>query len=112
MSTWESVLITILSGLIGGGMVTGISALIRARSGAAGDITEAAGKMVKEYRTKIDEQGREIASLLARVEKLEKLAKCLDEVLSGAHLLVHQVRAHGDKPVYVPPDRDDIFGKE
>lgn len=38
-------------------------------------------------------------------KQIRKLTQQFDDVVAGAHRLVHQVQSHGSDPVYVPPER-------
>ncbi len=105
MNEWIQVVIALVAGFLGGGLLTGVGNLLKGRSGAARDFVEAAACQMEQYRKQIAELTAELAELKNRVLDLEKLAGMLDEVIIGAHRLVHQVRALGADPVYIPPER-------
>jgi hypothetical protein len=104
-STINLLIAAVVSGLFGGGLITGIGALIRSRSGAAKDLSDSAASLVKEYRERVDELSCELIQVKERLETLERIAQMFEDVLAGAHRLFHQVQSLGAIPVYVPPER-------
>ena len=99
-----TVLIAVISGLLGGGLLSGIATLIRGQSGAKKDISEAASELVEQYRKQVSELTSELEGVKKRLAGLEKIAQTLDDVIAGARRLVHQVRSLNAVPVYIPPD--------
>lgn len=81
----------------------------QAENNAADLVTKAALSLVEPLRRQLDglsaqsvEQAARIAALEKQVQSLERFA---DDLLSGSHRLVMQVRSLGGHPVYIPPER-------
>lgn len=60
-----------IAAVLGGGLLTGLAALLRGRSGAQLDVASAAKVLIDELRIERDEARAEIARHRARIDELE-----------------------------------------
>lgn len=78
-------------------------------SSSADQITQAALSLVEPLKRQLNELSVQAKTQAERIEVLEQQVKHLsnfaDDLLSGAHRLVMQVRSLGGHPVYIPPER-------
>lgn len=101
----DPIIVALIAGLLGGGLFSGLAALMRARSGKTVDFIASAKNLVEEYRKQVDELRLEVARLQERVRILERVGDFADSVLAGAHRLYNQITELGECPVYHPPER-------
>ena len=88
----------------------------QADADASDKISEAALALLKPYKDRVAELEAEkigmderMTKLEDRVNELEKILKettgCLDDVISGAQKLIHQLKSLNIAPVWEPPER-------
>jgi hypothetical protein len=92
----------LIAGVFGGGLLSGIAAYMRGRTGAQLDVAGTAKILLDELRIERDEARTERDRLEARADELENaLAECRREhVMQVAQLIEHYERALGrrDEP--------------
>lgn len=75
----------------------------------AGEIGEAWKELLEPYRQEIDRLKQADKYKTAKINELEDRVRLFEEILSGAHRLYNQLQSHEIDPVWIPPNRREIY---